>query len=143
LFICFRALIVEPRGRDKASETRTGKEVKTMRRFNGGHKVVPGMYWNAWDLRVVGVNNEAILPGDRNLVYYRIPFVLVLPLGAILGGIYVFFLPVVSIATAISVLGRRMFGHVLFHARRSVFFGWRPTEAYLAGKKGQGKGEGP
>ena len=75
-----------------------------MRRFNGGHKVVPGMYWNAWDLRVVGVNNEAILPGDRNLVYYRIPFVLVLPLGAILGGVYVFFLPVVSIATAISVL---------------------------------------
>ncbi len=111
-----------------------------MRRFNGGHKVDSGTYWNVWDLSMVGVNNEAILPGDRNSVYYRIPFVLVLPLGAILGGIYVFFLPVVSIATAVSMLGRRIFGHVLFHARRSVFFGWRPTEAYLAGKKGQKEG---
>jgi hypothetical protein len=108
-----------------------------MKRFHGGHQVDSGTYWNAWDLCVVGVDNGATLPGDRNSVYYRIPFALVIPLGAILGGIYVFFLPVVSIVTAVSMLGRRIFGCVLFHARRSISFGWRPTEAYLAGKNGR------
>lgn len=108
-----------------------------MRRFPGGHKVFSGTYWNVWDLRMVGVNNEAILPGDRHSVYYRIPFALAFPLGLLQGGIYVFFLPVVSIVTAVSVLGKWILGNILFQARRSVFFGWRPTEAYLAGKKGQ------
>jgi hypothetical protein len=108
-----------------------------MRRFRAGHKVFSGTYWNVWDLRMVGVNNEAILPGDRHSVYYRIPFALAFPLGLLQGGIYVFILPVVSIITAVSVLGKWIFGNILFQARRSVFFGWRPTEAYLAGKKRQ------
>jgi len=108
-----------------------------MRRFNGGHKVFSGTYWNVWDQRWVGVNNEAILPGDPQSVYYRIPFALAFPLGLIQGGIYVFFLPVVSIATAVCMLGKWILGNILFQARKSVFFGWRPTEAYLAGKKGQ------
>ena len=137
LFMFFRAVIVVPRMGDKPSDAHIGKEGKTMMKFSGGHKVDSGMYWSARDLCVVGMDNDATLPGDRNSVYYRIPFALVIPLGAILGGIYVFFLPVVSIVTAVSVLGRRIFGSVLFHARRSVAFGWRPTEAYLAGKNGR------
>lgn len=108
-----------------------------MRTFRGGHRVTSGTYWSTRDLCVVGMDNGATLPGDRNSVYYRIPFALVIPLGAILGGIYVVFLPLVSIVTAICMLGRRIFGSVLFHARRSVAFGWRPTEAYLAGKNGR------
>ena len=108
-----------------------------MRRFHGGHQVDPGTYWNAWDLSMVDVGDEATLPGGRDSVYYRIPIALLIPLGAILGGLYVFFLPLVSIVTAVCVLGRRMFGCVLFQGRRSVSFGWRPTEAYLAGKKGR------
>jgi len=142
LFKFFRAVIVVPRMGDKPSDAHIGKEGKTMMKFSGGHKVDSGMYWNARDLCMVAMNKEAILPGDRNSVYYRMPFVLLFPLGAILGGIYVFFLPMVSIATAISMLGRRIFGSVLFHARRSIFFAWRPTEAYLAGKKRQGGGRG-
>jgi len=142
LFKYFQAFIVVSRMRDKPSDAHIGKEVTTMTRFSGGHKVDSGMYWNARDLCVVAMNKEAILPGDRNSVYYRMPFVLLFPVGAILGGIYVFFLPVVSIATAVSMLGQRVFGRVLFHARRSIFFGWRPTEAYLAGKKRQGGGKG-
>ncbi len=116
---------------------RNGEEVNPMRTFRGGHQVESGTYWNARDLCVVGMDNGATLPGDRDSVYYRIPLAIVIPLGAILGGIYVVFLPVVSIVTAVSVLGRRVYGSVLFHARRSVAFGWRPTEAYLAGKNGR------
>jgi hypothetical protein len=86
---------------------------------------------------VVGEGDGVTLPGDRDSVYYRIPIALLIPLGAFLGGFYVLFLPLVSIVTAVSVLGRRMLGCVLFHGRRSVSFGWRPTEAYLAGKNGR------
>ena len=105
-----------------------------MRTFRGGQQVEPDTYWSVRDLCVVGMEDGATLPGDRNSVYYRIPLVFVIPLGAILGGVYVVFLPLVSIVTAVSVLGKRIFGSVVFHARRSVVFGWRPTEAYLAGK---------
>ncbi len=108
-----------------------------MRTFRGGHQVEPGTYWSARDLCVVGMEKGATLPGDRNSFYYRIPLAFVIPLGAVLGGVYVVFLPVVSIVTAVSVLGRRILGSVLFHARRSVTFGWRPTEAYLAGRNGR------
>jgi hypothetical protein len=86
---------------------------------------------------MVGAGESAILPGDRGSVYYRIPIALLIPLGAFLGGLYVLLLPLVSIATAVSALGRRMLGCVLFQGRRSVSFGWRPTEAYLAGRKGR------
>lgn len=112
-----------------------------MRRYRGGHRVGSGSYWSARELCVVGMDNGAILPGARDSVYYRIPLLLVIPLGAMLGGVYVIFLPLVSIVTAVSVVGKRLFGSVLFHARRSAAFGWRPTEAYLAGRNGKGEQE--
>ena len=62
------------------------------------------------------------------------PFVLMFPLAAVQGGLFVAFLPLVSIGTAVQMAGRRILGGIVLHARRSVSFGWRPTEAYLAGK---------
>ena len=62
------------------------------------------------------------------------PFVLMFPLAAVQGGLFVAFLPMVSIATVVSMAGRRILGGLALHARRSISFGWRPTEAYLAGK---------
>ncbi len=62
------------------------------------------------------------------------PFVLMFPLAVVQGGLYVAFLPVVSIATAVQMIWRRVLGGIALHARRSISFGWRPTEAYLAGK---------
>jgi hypothetical protein len=43
-------------------------------------------------------------------------------------------LPLTIIATSLYLLGIRIFGGVLGQLRTSVSFGWRPTEAYLAGK---------
>ncbi len=51
-----------------------------------------------------------------------------------LGGLYVIFLPLIINIYAMYFLGKRLFGGVMTQARRSVSFGWRPTEAYLAGK---------
>ena len=44
-------------------------------------------------------------------------------------------LPLASIGAAAAVLGKRLFGDLLSRAKGGVSFGWRPTEAYLAGKE--------
>lgn len=72
--------------------------------------------------------------GERSM-YYRIPFPLLFPLVLLLGALYVAALPLAAVGTAASVLGKRRFGDFLARARAAVSFGWRPTEAYLAGKE--------
>lgn len=106
-----------------------------MARFNGGERVLPGAYWNPGTGGLITVREEEVLPGDDRSVYYRVPFVLLFPLGVILGGLYVAALPLASIGTAAAVLGKRIFGDLLSRAKGGVSFGWRPTEAYLAGKE--------
>lgn len=106
-----------------------------MARFTGGDRVFPGAYWNPGTGGLITVREEEVLPGDDRSVYYRIPFVLLFPLGVLLGGFYVAALPLASIGTAATALGKRLFGDFLARARVAVSFGWRPTEAYLAGKE--------
>ncbi len=106
-----------------------------MARFTGGDRVYPGAYWNPGTGGLITVREEEVLPGDDRSVYYRIPLVLLFPLGVLLGGLYVAVLPLASIGAAAAVLGRRLFGDFLARARVAVSFGWRPTEAYLAGKE--------
>ncbi len=48
---------------------------------------------------------------------------------------YVIVLPFISIATLIAMAARKVLGGVLGLGRNLVFFGWRPSEAYLTGKK--------
>jgi hypothetical protein len=121
---------------------RKRKEVREMFRHNGGHRVGSGIYWNAENGSMVHVKEERVLPGEERTIYYRIPFLLLFPLGMVLGGFYVFALPLIGIVNTVSVVGQRVFGGVLSQMRKSISFGWRPTEAYLAGKnKKEKKGE--
>lgn len=113
-----------------------------MFRYTGGHKVRRGTYWNAEDGSMIQAKGEDILPGGEGKMYYRIPFILLFPIGMVLGGLYVFALPVIGAVNAVSVIGQRAFGGVLSQLRKSISFGWRPTEAYLAGKnKREKKGD--
>lgn len=106
-----------------------------MKRFQGGQSVARGTYWNLKFGGLVEMKEEGFLPGSYDTRYYRIPFILIPFLALALGGLYVICLPVLMITMAVYLLGMRIFGGVLTQARRSVSFGWRPTEAYLAGKK--------
>lgn len=110
-----------------------------MTRQTGGDRVLQGFYWNPTG-GLVSVQDEGVLPGDDRSVYYRVPFPLLLPLGAVLGAFYVAALPLAALGTAASVLGKRVFGDLLVRAREAVSFGWRPTEAYLAGKERRKEG---
>lgn len=56
-------------------------------------------------------------------------------LGPILGLVYVITLPFIAIATMATLVGRKLFGAILGMVGSFVSFGWRPSEAHLAGKK--------
>lgn len=106
-----------------------------MRKFNGGDPVGRGTYWNLRYGNLVDVKKEGVLPGSAGATYYRIPFAVLFLMVLFLGALYVVALPLIVNVMGIYLLGRRILGGVLLQAKRSVSFGWRPTEAYLAGKK--------
>ncbi len=105
-----------------------------MRKYTGGQSVGKGTYWNLKYGGLAEMKGEGVLPGGSDTIYYRVPFPFIPFLGLFLGGLYVIFLPVIMITMAVYLLGKRILGGVLSQARMSVSFGWRPTEAYLAGK---------
>jgi len=105
-----------------------------MLKFTGGQEVGMGAYWESGTGRLVEMRRAGILPGSRESTYSRIPFVFLFFYVIFSGGLYIVLLPVTIIATSLYLLGVRIFGGVLGQLRTSVSFGWRPTEAYLAGK---------
>ena len=106
-----------------------------MQRISGGNQVDEGTYWNMKSGRLVEMKSDGILPGEHGAVYYKVPFVLLFLWGIFSGGLYIVFLPVTIIVMSVYLLSRRVFGGVFGQVRTSISFGWRPTEAYLAGKK--------
>jgi hypothetical protein len=125
---------VIPKNRNNAPNTETGKGVREMARYSGGDSVGAGMYWNLKGMNVVGLKAEGILPGGEELSYRRLPAFVLFLLMIALGGVYVLFLPVLIIGTTIYTVGVRVFGSLFLQMRKSVSFGWRPSEAYLSGK---------
>lgn len=112
-----------------------GKGDEAMRRYTGGESVDRGTYWNLRYGSLVDLKGPGVLPGERDTVFYRVPFSLLFCMVLGLGAVYVLLLPLLMIGTGIYVVGRRVFGGVVYQARKSVMFGWRPTEAYLSGRK--------
>ena len=55
--------------------------------------------------------------------------------GPFLGLAYFICLPFIAIGTIATLVGKNILGGMLSLTRNLVSFGWRPTEAYLAGKK--------
>jgi hypothetical protein len=56
-------------------------------------------------------------------------------LGPIAGLVYFICLPIISIGTIVTLLGRKVLAGMMNLTRNLVSFGWRPTEAYLEGKR--------
>lgn len=110
-----------------------------MLKYSGGERVGKGTYWNLSSGRRTDVPNEDILPGDKKSTFLRVPSGLMLILGPILGLLYVIFLPFVAIVIMVTLLGKKIAEGIFHLARNFVSFGWRPTEAYLGGKKKGGK----
>lgn len=65
----------------------------------------------------------------------RMPPGLSLILGPLIGFIYVLFLPFIGVVMVTVLTLRKLAGSLFSLVRTVAAFGWRPLEAYLAGRK--------
>jgi len=101
----------------------------------GGHTVKAGTYWNMANGGRVRMEQEGVLPGSGETRYIKAPVVVMLMAAPVIGLIFAVFLPFIGIAMTLSLVGRKLAEGVVSAAAGSMSFGWRPIEAYLAGKK--------
>ena len=101
----------------------------------GGERVGKGNYWNLSTGERVHIEETGILPGDASKTYYRFHPAVVLVAGPALGLAYAIFLPFIGIAMAVAVLSKKLFVGVTNRVWQGAAFSWKPSEAYLAGKK--------
>ena len=105
----------------------------------GGERVGLGNYWNFSTGDRVHMEGEGILPGDKSQTYYKAPPAAILAAAPILGLVYAVFLPFIGIAMLASVILKKLFGGLSQSAYRGAAFSWKPSEAYLAGKRRNAK----
>jgi hypothetical protein len=101
----------------------------------GGQIADRGTYW---DLRIgsrIDIEGEGVLPGSEKATYIKMPALVMLLVGPIIGLLYAILLPFIGIATVAALAGQTMLKGMNHIAAKSVSFGWRPKNAYLSGKK--------
>jgi hypothetical protein len=101
----------------------------------GGHKAAAGTYWNLTNGSRVDLEQEGVLPGSAGTRYIKAPVAAVLAASPFLGLIFAVFLPFIGIAMTLTLIGRKLAQGLASAAAGSLSFGWRPVEAYLAGRK--------
>lgn len=106
-----------------------------MRKYRGGQMVGKGTYWNTSSGTRVDISGEGILPGDDATAYTRFPPGLMLLAGPFIGLFYVIALPFIAVGTIVAIIGGKILAGLFNLLGNLVSFGWRPSEAHLAGKK--------
>ena len=101
----------------------------------GGHTVKAGTYWNMANGNRVQMEQEGALPGSGTTRYIKAPVAVMLMAAPVIGLLFAVFLPFIGIAMTLSLIGKKLANTVTEAAAGSMSFGWRPIEAYLAGKK--------
>ena len=107
-----------------------------MIRHKGGQKVEKGVYWSVSNGKRVDIDEAGgLLPENENSTYIKLSSGLMLVLGPFLGLAFVIALPFMAIGTILVLLIGKVSGALLDLASKVIYFEWRPTEAYLAGKR--------
>jgi len=101
----------------------------------GGHTVKAGTYWNLSNGNRVQMEQEGALPGSGQTRYIKAPVAVMLMAAPVIGLLFAVFLPFIGIAMILSLVGKKLANTVTEAAAGSMSFGWRPIEAYLAGRK--------
>ena len=101
----------------------------------GGQTAAAGTYWNLSNGERVDMTQEGALPGTKDTMYLKAPAVAMLAMGPVIGLVFAIFLPFIGIAMTVGVVARKLAEGVADAAAGSLSFGWRPVEAYLAGRK--------
>lgn len=106
-----------------------------MRRYRGNEKVQPGIYFNARQLVFKSMGEEGHLPGTEQDQYRRVPTLVLLAAGPVLGGLYVIFLPLLGFAMLGWFAGRKVLdlvGHAAEASVRALKPAWQPARAFLS-----------
>lgn len=103
--------------------------------YKGGNTVGTGTYWDVSGGRRIDVAGEAVLAGGGAATYIKAPVGIALLAMPVVGLAYVVLMPVLGIATIASIGGARILSGLADAIGKSFSFGWRPGNAYLAGKK--------
>jgi hypothetical protein len=101
----------------------------------GGHTVKAGTYWNLANGNRVQMEQEGVLPGSGTTRYIKAPVAVMLMAAPVIGLVFAVFLPFIGIAMTVTLVGKKLANTVTEAAAGSMSFGWRPIEAYLAGRK--------
>lgn len=101
----------------------------------GGTEVGKGNYWNFSTGERVHLSEGGVLPGDGNVSYYKVSPAALLVAAPVLGLAYAVFLPFIGIAVLAAAIGGKVFGGAAAGLWKGAAFSWKPSEAYLAGKK--------
>lgn len=117
--------------------------------YTTGEMVGRGTYLDPVTGLRTDLDADGLLPGPDGKRLLKLPPGGMLPVAFVIGLLYVLILPFIGIATLITiyvipifglasgvlVVGGRAIGAFLEMVGRSVSFGWRPSNAYLAGKR--------
>ena len=109
-----------------------------MRAYRGSEKVEPGLYFNLRQLSFKSIDEEALLPGSNGEVYRRVPILVLLVVGPLLGLAYAVFLPFIGFAAVAWLLGVKAVHLTRGAAREGVRVlrpGWEPSMAFLSRSK--------
>ncbi len=101
----------------------------------GGAPASKGTYWNIANGERVDAEQGQVLPGDAKTTYVKGHPVVILLTAPILGLAYAAFLPFIGIAAVFVLVGHKLLSVLEHEVARAAAFGWRPVEAYLAGRK--------
>ena len=110
-----------------------------MAKHLGGETVAAGFYMNVaeWNVETYS-GNGGVLPGNADVVYRSVPVVVLLIAVLLLGAAFAMFLPFIGFAMVIGLFAKRTAQAVQrtgVELAALVHPGWRPGEAYLAGKR--------
>jgi flagellar biosynthesis protein FlhB len=102
--------------------------------YKGGNKVGKGTYWDLAKGRRIDVASEGVLTGEGT-TYFRMSSAVMLLAGPVIGLLYAILMPIIGIATVVTLAVRAVLQGMYNLAAKSISFGWQPMNAYLAGKK--------
>lgn len=122
-----------------------------MKAYRAGEVAKPGLYLNPRQLSFRSVDEEGALPGKGDESYRRVPVLLLLVMGPLLGLAYAVFLPFIGFAVVAWLLGTKTVHLARGTARTAVRVlrpGWEPSMAFLSRSKpsaseGETAGEAP
>ncbi len=106
-----------------------------MLKHRGAEKAGKGTYWNFSTGERIHLTGDGVLPGSEEATYYKLSPLTILLLGPIFGLVYAAAMPFLGIGMVANVVGQKVFNGVARVVGNAISFGWRPSEAYLKGKK--------